>query len=259
MEPSPPLPIHVTLNNSRTGAILHINLQSDGKEERWMEDEQESDPQAKQHWLRKLGCLLKVHGDIECQWPHPPVNTTTTRPLHPDTFNNPWKYTISDFPEGYQLFSVEREIRRKGGPRKDHYLCGVFFFIPSICSLTDGFFSGGKNKYRSPQEFYPHLHWLFDNARGVHNPCICQYCDPQKSQVEINERFPLPPNKPSTSSPKGPSNPKRKGKSQRQRGVTFKRGLTQIRNSITTGPVISPRDSREQKVIGYGTIRPSQF
>jgi hypothetical protein len=141
MEQSPPLLINAIPNHNGTGAILHINFPSDGKEGRWMEDEEESDAQAKQQWLRKLGCLLKIHGNIECQclWPHLPVNTTTTRPLHPDTFNNPWKYTISDFPEGYQLFSVERETRREGGPRRDHYLCGVYFYLPSICSLTDDF------------------------------------------------------------------------------------------------------------------------
>jgi len=62
----PPLPIPVTLNQTGTGAILHINCQSDGQVARWMVDKEESDGWAKQVWLGKLGCLLKLHGNIKC-------------------------------------------------------------------------------------------------------------------------------------------------------------------------------------------------
>lgn len=63
-----PLPIDVTLNQEETKAILHINCKSDGKRARWYEDKEEGREWAKRSWLGKLGCLLKVHGNIKCQW-----------------------------------------------------------------------------------------------------------------------------------------------------------------------------------------------
>jgi len=129
----PPLPINVTINQAGTKAILHINCQSDGKVARWIEDKGEGDAWAKQVWLGKLGCLLKLYGNIECQWPHlsmePNINTT----LILDKFNNPWAYTISDFPENYKLFAVERQVAQgENHPRKDYYLCGMVFFLLSV-------------------------------------------------------------------------------------------------------------------------------
>ena len=122
-----PLHINVMHNQDGNGAILHIDCQSDGKVERWMEDE-EASTQAKNLWLGKLGCLLKLHGNIECQWLHSSMKTNTNTSLPPDTFNDPWAYRISDFPEHYKLFAVERQVQGGNHPRKDHYLCGKFFF-----------------------------------------------------------------------------------------------------------------------------------
>ena len=75
-----PLHIEVTLNNEETGAILHINCQSDGKRARWsnLKDKEEGSEQAKRGWLGKLGCLLKVHGNITCEWFHSTVGLTPT-------------------------------------------------------------------------------------------------------------------------------------------------------------------------------------
>ncbi|KAF9788031.1 hypothetical protein BJ322DRAFT_600464 [Thelephora terrestris] len=216
----PPLPINITHNQEGNGAILHINCQSDATTTRWMDNREEASIGAQKVWLGKLGCLLKLHGSIEY------------------AFNDPWAYSISNFPQGYKLFSVERETQGDDLSRKDHYLCG------------------GKYKYRSPQEFYPHLHWLLDNARGVKHPCICQYCDQGRSQEEINQIFPLPPHKKSSQGPKGPKNKKTK-KHQGPKGVTTRRGMILNRNSITTGPVTALRDGwQEDKFIGYKTSHP---
>jgi len=133
----PPLPINVTLNQDGDGAILHINCQSDGKKERWPEDKEEGSTQAKDLWLGKLGCLLKWHGDIECQWPHLSVEADTDVPSYPDKFNDPWAYRISTFPINYKLFAVARPAQGEDPPRKDHYLLGKSsFFLVCATSLT---------------------------------------------------------------------------------------------------------------------------
>jgi len=124
----PPLPISVTLNQKSTGAILHINCQSDGKATREREDREEGHLQAKQTWLGKLGCLLKIYGEIECQWLHSSMESDTNISLLPDTFNDPWAYSISDFPEHYKFFAVERRAKGNDPPRKDYYLCGTVSF-----------------------------------------------------------------------------------------------------------------------------------
>jgi len=217
---STPLPIEVTPSHDGTGAILHVNFPSDGTSERWMEGE-EASTQAKQAWLWKLGCLLKIHGNIEY------------------TFNNPWKYMLSDFPEGYKLFAVARPPQGDNPQRKDNYL------------------SGGAHKYRSPLEFYPHLHWLCNIAQGVKDQCICQYCDHSRSQEEINKIFYLPPQKESTKGPRGTGKIKQPRRSQGLKGVTVQRGYVINRNSITSGPVMSLESGRqEQKLIGHKTNRP---
>ena len=251
---SPPLVIEVTPNHEGTGAILHVNSLSDGSSKRWMEGE-EASAQAKQGWLWKLGCLLKIHGNIECQCPHCSMENPTAKPLHADAFSNPWCYMLSDFPEGYKLFAVARPPQGDN-QRKDYYLFGMFY-PPLLYSLTDIFCPGGEHKYRSPQEFYPHLHWLYNNARGVKDPCICQYCDNSRSQEEINKIFYLPPHKESAKGPRGLKKNKQKGKPHGPKGVTIRRAYVVNRNSITSGPVISTESGRqEQKLIGYKTSHP---
>ena len=137
---SSPLLIDVTLNQEGDGAILHINCQSDGKAERWLEDGEEGGIQAKNVWLGKLGCLLKLHGGIECQWPCWLMESDTNILSHPDKFNDPWAYRISTFPTNYKLFGVARPAKGENPPTKDHYLCGISFssFL-SIHDLTDSF------------------------------------------------------------------------------------------------------------------------
>ena len=136
---SPPLPINATLNQAGDRATLHISCQSDGRVARWMEDKEEGGGWAKQVWLGKLGCLLKLHRDIECQWLHLSMEpNTNTSPL-PDILPNPWAYSISDFPQHYKLFSVERKTQRGDPPRKDYYLCGMILFFLCVTLLTISF------------------------------------------------------------------------------------------------------------------------
>jgi len=127
----PPLPIDVTTNQEGNGAIFHIDCQSDGKAERWIEDEEEVSTQAENLWLGKLGCMLKVHGRIKCEWPCLSIETDTNVVPPPDKFNNPWAYRISTFPANYKLFAVARKADGDNFPRKDYYLYGMpsLFFL----------------------------------------------------------------------------------------------------------------------------------
>ena len=127
----PPPYIEVSLNQEETEAILYINCQSDGKSTRWSKVKEEGSEQAKRVWLGKLGCLLKVHGNITCKWFYSPVGTSTDLLLSPDIFNNPWSYRIADFPENYKLFVKERQTEGNSYPQKDHYLCGGSLPFPN--------------------------------------------------------------------------------------------------------------------------------
>jgi hypothetical protein len=126
-------PITVSLNQQRSGANLHLNCQSDGSVERWPGDKEEGDMETQKLWLGKLGCMLKAHQRIKCQWPHS-CNGTNTNMSFLAEFNNPWKYALSNFPGGYKLFAVERRVREGSLPRKDYYLCGES--LPSPASTT---------------------------------------------------------------------------------------------------------------------------
>jgi hypothetical protein len=120
------LTIEVSPSLDETGATLQINCPSDGSSQMWMEGE-EASRQAKQGWLCKLGCLLKIHGNIKCQCSQCSTKNTATLPPHTDTFNNPWHYRLSDFPNGYKLFAVARPATDDNHQRKDYYLCGMFY------------------------------------------------------------------------------------------------------------------------------------
>jgi hypothetical protein len=111
-----------------------------------MEEEEESSKQAKQVWLGKLGCMLKLHANIEGQWVYTSMEPNINLSLHPDPFmfSNPWAYTIPEFPKNYKLFAVERATEGGDLPRKDHYLCGiVLFFLSSVYYLTNHSFQVG--------------------------------------------------------------------------------------------------------------------
>ena len=258
--PSPSLTIITTLNQKGTGATLHINSQSDGRVGRWMEDAEESGEEQQRTWLVKLGVLLKQHGNIKCQWPYYQQEEPDTYLSPPsNTFNNPWAYRIANFPRGYKLFFVERPTQGDDLPRRDYYLCGIISFsLSSKHNITDCFFSGGAQRYRSPQEFFPHMLWMLNTTQQINGKCICKYCDKSRSQKEIDEIYPLPPHK---GYPKGPAGPKKHKNTRRRqqgpRGVTIQRTLVQIRNSITTGPLATSGPSRPgQKNIGFGTSHP---
>jgi len=175
--------------------------------------------------------------------------------IHSMTHGHTGSQTFPNITNSLLWSARHREITLPGRTA----ICVVWSLFFYTCYLTDNFFLGGGHKYRSPQEFYPHMHWLLDNTQGVRNPCICQYCDPSRSQKQINKTFPLPPHKESAKGPRGPKKHKQTRKLQGPKGVTVKRGLIINRNSITSGPVTTLGDGwQKHKFIGYKTSHPFQ-
>ena len=129
----PQLNIDITLDQEQERAIFHINCQSDGKMERWMEGREEASWEIRLGWFVKLGCLLKLYGNVNCQWPYPPEEHSSSLSLPSDIFGNPWAYRIAAFPRDYNLFAVERQAKGDDPPRKDYYLCGMFLHSFLLC------------------------------------------------------------------------------------------------------------------------------
>ncbi|KAG0148563.1 hypothetical protein CROQUDRAFT_41188 [Cronartium quercuum f. sp. fusiforme G11] len=71
-----------------------------------------------------------------------------------------WKLT--DFPENYQLFTYTK------GNRQDQYLIGSQTVL----------------KFRTANEFLPHLHWL--TSSNPTTSCQCKYCSGIKTHSEVN-------------------------------------------------------------------------
>ena len=169
---------------------------------------------------------------------------------------------LQTFPRTTNSFSKSARIGGRIIPNMiTIYVVGPPLSLPSppVYNIAHDLFLGGEHEYRSPQEFYPHLHWLLENAQGVSNKCICKYCDPSRTQKEINKIFPLPPCKENPKGPRGPKNPMKTRKHRGPKGVTTQRGMVANRNSITTGPVATlGYYGEEQKIIniGYKTSHP---
>ncbi|GET02786.1 hypothetical protein RCL_jg11749.t1 [Rhizophagus clarus] len=64
------------------------------------------------------------------------------------------KAILTDFPKGYKLYAHRKKYPKKKEERTDYYLFG-------------------RHKFRSPNEFYPHLLWLISDKSGQ---CHCKYC-----------------------------------------------------------------------------------
>lgn len=81
---------------------------------------------------------------------------------------------LGDLPRGYKLYVHKKGHRH--APRKDYYLYGS-------CHVL---------RFRSINEFAPHLEWLMKGrpcGRNGKRCCECQYCDADvTSQQEVNQR-----------------------------------------------------------------------
>jgi hypothetical protein len=173
-------------------------------------------------------------------------------------FSDPWAYSISNFPNNYKLFAVDYQREGDTPPRRDYYLCGMLPFLSFFGVQPDPLplSIGGKKDYRSPVEFYPHLHWLLNSAQGINNPCICKCCGTKTKHKVIKKTFPLPPCKGRpTKESRGPKKSRQTRKLKKPRGFTGLKVITKNRNSYTTGPMIT-QGQGGQKVIGHTTSHP---
>ncbi|EME40979.1 hypothetical protein DOTSEDRAFT_74509 [Dothistroma septosporum NZE10] len=111
-------------------------------------------------WRRKLGGMLAR----ELDWK--------------DKSGNDNGYILVSFPENYRLFEhvkkTERdgklEVKNKthaagGNDRQDAYLYGH----PA----------GRRKRFRSPNDFFPHLLWLSTDESGDPDNCSCKLCSPE--------------------------------------------------------------------------------
>lgn len=99
-------------------------------------------------WRKKLGGMLAVGCGIKDK--HGSLGYT---------------YILKTLPEGYQLWKHHRTTVENGktvATRQDTYLYG---------------YPGSKSRFRSAQEFLPHLLWLMTDSQGdsFHN-CSCRFC-----------------------------------------------------------------------------------
>ncbi|KAF2790446.1 hypothetical protein K505DRAFT_327578 [Melanomma pulvis-pyrius CBS 109.77] len=88
---------------------------------------------------------------------------------------------LYEFPKGYRLYEhikskVDGQTKavktHSGGghDRQDAYLYG--------------YPKGPKKRFRSPQQFFPHLLWLSTDESGDHENCACQICSPMQLEIE---------------------------------------------------------------------------
>jgi len=92
----------------------------------------------------------------------------------------PWR--LIRFPEHYTLWLHKTgNTADPANPRTDAYLHGAPHLGPSN--------SRSQNLptiFRSPMEFVEHAIWLMKGGEGQ---CLCKYCMPGQSQIEINARL----------------------------------------------------------------------
>lgn len=94
-------------------------------------------------------------------------------------YSDPEKgYILAAFPENYRLYEhvkrAEDESKNKtvknhaggGNERQDAYLYGHPV--------------GRKKRFRSPNDFYPHLFWLATDEEGDPDNCACKICCPEE-------------------------------------------------------------------------------
>ena len=119
-------------------------------------------------------------------------------------------FVLKDLPDGYVLWEhsadpedVTPDAKKsdqgvstgskkgRGDARTDTYLYGH----PE----------GRTKRFRSPQDFLPHLLWLATDKDGDPNNCTCKLCSPGQKDVEKPEEAQVSPKKESSASSVGPS------------------------------------------------------
>ncbi|PLW40463.1 hypothetical protein PCANC_09363 [Puccinia coronata f. sp. avenae] len=126
-------------------------------------------------------------------------------------------WRLKDFPNDYQIYTYTK------GTREDQYLYG----------------STHVNKFRTANEFLPHLQWLVSNKTM---DCLCKYCSGAKNQFEVNVAIGLP-NLAPKSRPDGNQSADRTKRPKRSRSPTT---INQVNSSYKfQGPYLSEELNRD--------------
>ena len=132
-------------------------------------------------WKRQLGSLL--------QKAHQGENTPGP------------KWFLGSFPENYRLYKPVKP-KQSATPAEP----GAAKKVKNEAYLY-GYPLGDKKKYRSAQEFFPHLLWLSNDGSEEYEDCSCKMCSPewiQKLDPPMTQPVPTGPVRPASGSQKEP-------------------------------------------------------
>lgn len=145
--------------------------------------------------------------------------------LTEDKADEDWRLT--EFPADYKLYRYAK------GEREDTYLLGCEYVA----------------KFRTANEFSPHLYWLCTHEPKAENRmrCKCKYCSNNKSQQAVNSTlgFSEKAMNSSPSSSKRISQNKRKAEEEIQQKDIHKRRTTADASTIRANRVNNPKPARK--------------
>ncbi|KAI9736386.1 MAG: hypothetical protein M1818_006119 [Claussenomyces sp. TS43310] len=135
-------------------------------------------------WRRKLaGMLMELLGGPEHTGTLPILRALLR--IFSKNASSPWhstekNYVLKELPEDYVLWQHVKysadSAQTTGPQKKTHAAAGT--------ERNDAFLyghpGGRSKKYRSPQEFFPHLLWLATDKEGNRLNCSCKNCSPDK-------------------------------------------------------------------------------
>ncbi|BGP24611.1 proteophosphoglycan ppg4 [Rhodotorula toruloides] len=170
----PPLPHYDVVRskeNSRENPHvikIHDNV-TDGSESRWPPEEERKPGYKVNNRLSWYECQAKDGGKHLLF--REKLGTELARSLnvaHTNEGAAPEYWILHELPKGY-LFTVHHCMTGNNTPRTDVYAFG----------------SAATNKFRTPNELAPHLHWLLLHGPDDDLRCACKYCSKTK-QGDVN-------------------------------------------------------------------------
>ncbi|KAL9054238.1 MAG: hypothetical protein Q9162_004271 [Coniocarpon cinnabarinum] len=156
-------------------------------------------------WRRKLGgMLMKEIGAKEPKGRLSILNHATPRHMTDEAQDR--SYILADLPENYRLyehvkFKANGESSQSSKTSKNH-AAGA---NDRQDAYLYGYPTGRKKRYRSPNEFFPHLLWLVTDEAGDPNNCSCKFCTPEEMEQDKEKE-----KQPKAAAPAEPADTKQK-------------------------------------------------
>ncbi|GAA5930109.1 hypothetical protein JCM3775_004517 [Rhodotorula graminis] len=167
----PPLPHYTVVRAARNSASsphvirIHDNV-TDGSSARWPADN-ECDPKhtvgGRENWYDCQGPDVGRHKMFREK-----LGEEMAKKLGLSDDDPSAHWVVEKLPKGH-LFTVHHCVTSSGHPRQDVYIFG----------------SAATHKFRTVNEFVPHLYWLLSHGPGDGLRCECKYCT-KKSQSDVN-------------------------------------------------------------------------